>query len=153
MPNYKLYNMCMIYNGENNQVLVQDKVPVHGWGGITFPGGHIEFGESFIESTIREVKEETGLDVSSLEYAGIINYYNTDVHERWLCFLYKTSKYSGELLHETKEGKVFWVDIDKLPTMNLAPTMDKYLQLFFSDVNHEAFAKWNENHTEELKII
>lgn len=153
MPNYKLYNMCMVYNKENNQVLVQDKVADDGWGGITFPGGHIEFGESFIESTIREVKEETGLDVTDLEYAGIINYYNTDNSERWMCFLYKTNKYSGEVLKETEEGKVFWVNSDELLTMNLAPNMDKYLQLFFSDIHHEAFAKWNSNHTDKLRII
>ncbi|KYH35551.1 NUDIX domain protein [Clostridium tepidiprofundi DSM 19306] len=88
MPDYKLYNMYMVYNKKNNKVLVQDKVADDGWGGITFPGGHIEFGESFIESAIRGVKEETGFDVTDLEYAGIINYYNTDNSERWMCFLY-----------------------------------------------------------------
>lgn len=153
MPEYKLYNMCMVYNKENNQVLVQDKVLDDGWGGITFPGGHIELGESFVESTIREVKEETGLDVTGLEYSGVINYFNTDNNERWMCFLYKTNKYSGEMLSETEEGKVFWVNSDELLTMNLAPNMDKYLQLFFSDIYQEAFAKWNSKHTGELKII
>lgn len=155
MPNYKLFNMCMVYNKENNQVLVQDKVPDEGWGGITFPGGHIELGESFVESAIREVKEETGLDVTDLEYAGIINYYNTDDSERWLCFLYKTNKYSGKMLDEdeTEEGKIFWVDADKMSTMNLAPNMDKYLELFFSDTHQEAFAKWDSKHTDKLRVI
>lgn len=58
MSKYKLYNICMIYNEESNQVPVQDKIPGDGWGGITFLGGHIELGGSFFESTIREVKEE-----------------------------------------------------------------------------------------------
>lgn len=153
MPNYKLFNMCMVYNKENNQVLVQDKVPDDGWGGITFPGGHIELGESFVESAIREVREETGLEVTHLEYAGIINYYNTEDSERWMCFLYKTNKFSGELINETEEGKVFWVNAEELKNMNLAPNMDKYLELFFSDVHHEAFAKCNSNHTEKLRIL
>lgn len=37
-----LTNMCMVYDGMGN-VLVQDKVGKE-WGGLTFPGGHIEKG-------------------------------------------------------------------------------------------------------------
>lgn len=143
----------MVYNEESDQVLVQDKLPKDGWGGITFPGGHIEYGESFIESTIREVKEETGLNVTDLQYSGIVNYFNTENYERWMCFLYKTDKYSGELINETREGKVFWVNRDQLLTMKLAPNMDKYLHLFFSDIHHEAFAYSNGEYTDELRII
>ena len=61
----ELTNMCMIYDGAG-RVVVQDKVGKN-WGGITFPGGHVEKDESFVDSVIREVKEETGLDVSNWE--------------------------------------------------------------------------------------
>ncbi len=53
-------NMCLIKNGD--KVLVQDRVSPN-WPGITFPGGHIERGESFVDAVIRELKEETGLVV------------------------------------------------------------------------------------------
>ncbi|MCL2057818.1 MAG: NUDIX domain-containing protein [Oscillospiraceae bacterium] len=58
-----------------NRVLVQDKVHSR-WSGITFPGGHIDDGESIYESIIREVREETGLTVSNLKSAGMIHMYN-----------------------------------------------------------------------------
>ena len=46
-----LTNMCMVYDG--NRILVQDRMNPN-WPGITFPGGHIEPNESFVESVIRE---------------------------------------------------------------------------------------------------
>ena len=61
--------MCMIYDGAG-RVVVQDKVGKN-WGGITFPGGHVEKDESFVDSVIREVKEETGLDIQSPKLCGI----------------------------------------------------------------------------------
>lgn len=33
------------------------------WPDVTFSGGHVEYTESFTQSVIREVKEETGLDI------------------------------------------------------------------------------------------
>ena len=47
-------NMCMIKNGD--KVLVQNRVSPD-WPGITFPGGHVERGESFVGAVIRAVRE------------------------------------------------------------------------------------------------
>lgn len=48
----ELTNMCMVCDGD--KVLVQNRVKP-GWPGITFPGGHVEPGESVTASVIREV--------------------------------------------------------------------------------------------------
>ena len=55
-------NLCMVR--DSDRVLVMDRKK-EDWPGITFPGGHVEAGESFTEAVIREVKEETGLRIAS----------------------------------------------------------------------------------------
>lgn len=62
-------NICMVYDN-SGYILVQDRKNPD-WPGITFPGGHVEEGESFCASVIREVKEETGLDVENPILCGI----------------------------------------------------------------------------------
>ena len=74
MENVKLMNMCKIIDANTNKILVQERVK--SWKGIAFPGGKINNDESIVKSTIREVKEETGLDVNHLELCGVKNWYN-----------------------------------------------------------------------------
>lgn len=140
--------MCMVIDEQNNNVLVQDKINSD-WNGITFPGGHVENAESLIDSTIREVKEETGLEIENLEPCGLMDWYNTDNSERFFVFLYKTSHFKGNMLDETREGKVFWIHKDELLGSDLAPKlatgMQTYLKLFFNDDIHEAYATWSES--------
>ncbi len=54
----ELTNMCMIQDLSTNKVLVQVRNK-NDWDGISFPGGHVEMGESIVQSVIREVQEET----------------------------------------------------------------------------------------------
>ena len=82
-----LTNMCMVCNGD--KVLVQDRVDPD-WPGITFPGGHVETGESFCASVIREVYEETGVKME-IDRLGF-------VHE---CFFPGDTDFKkGNIVHE-----------------------------------------------------
>ena len=67
----KLTNMCMIEKDDMVLVQLREKKD---WPGITFPGGKVEKQESIYASCIREVKEETGLDVKHLSFSGTIHY-------------------------------------------------------------------------------
>ncbi|XP_051149476.1 nudix hydrolase 1 [Andrographis paniculata] len=60
-----------LVNG-NKVLLGRRRTPV-GSGTFALPGGHLEFGESFEECAAREVKEETGLDVTGVEFVMVTN--------------------------------------------------------------------------------
>jgi len=142
MSKIELTCMCMIYDRTSNKVLVQDRKK--SWKGINFPGGHVEKGEGLVEATIREVKEETGLTVSNLKACGVIHWYNTATGERYLVFNYKTETFAGQLISDTEEGRVFWVDADELQFLNLAEGFDQRLPMFFEDKYIEGFGQWSE---------
>ncbi|MBD3107884.1 8-oxo-dGTP diphosphatase [Bacillus sp. AGMB 02131] len=149
MSKVTLTNMCMIYNEETNQVLVQNRLK--SWKGIAFPGGKVEDGESLIDSAIREIKEETGLTVSHLEPCGVINWFNNETGERYFVFNYRTDVYSGELLEHTDEGTVFWVNREDLPKLNLAEGMQERLPMFLDKAYSEGFAVWNNHEPGHIK--
>ena len=122
-------NMCMIYD-HNGNVVVQDKIN-KSWGGITFSGGHVEIQEPFVDSVIREVKEETGLVIKHPKLCGI-KWWEVKRNKRYVVLLFKTDEYSGTL-KSSDEGKIFWTKLETLKTMKLAESFDKMLDVFCDD--------------------
>lgn len=116
-------NMCMVYDGEN--ILVLNRVK-NDWPGLTFPGGHVEEYELFSEAVIREMKEETGLTISEVEYVGQIVWPLPDKGINDVALLYRTNKYSGEIL-ASKEGEVFFIKKSELPDYVHSLDFDKVL--------------------------
>lgn len=142
-----LTNMCMIYN--DNKVLVQEKID-DDYSGITFPGGHVEKGESFTDAVIREVFEETGLKISSPKLCGIKDWTNDD-GSRYMVLFYKTDKFEGEL-SSSEEGAVYWVDFEEMKHLRLADGMDKMLEVFLDEnISEYFFYKENGEWMEVLK--
>lgn len=124
----------MVYS--ENQVLVQDRVDPD-WPGISFPGGHVEPGESFSAAIIREVFEETGLTITSPLLCGVKEWENED-GSRYVVLFYKTDQFSGQV-QASDEGEVFWTTFDALPSLKLSLDFEQHLELFLNDRLSEAY--------------
>lgn len=135
----ELCNMCMITD-QQGRVLVQDRLPKpsNAWSGLTFPGGHVEPGETVVASVIREVREETGLTITDVVPAGYIQWYNPDHQSQYFVFLFKTSSYSGDL-KGSGEGNVKWMTLDEMLAGRLAPNMKQYLAVFQNENIPQAY--------------
>lgn len=142
-------NMCMVYDQQGN-VLVQNRVDP-GWSGITFPGGHVEAGESFSDAVIREVFEETGLTIEAPRLCGIKQWYEKEKNFRYVVLCYKTCRFQG-CLASSEEGGVSWVPLEELGAMKLASGMELMLRLFLEDnVSEHCFFQENGQWGQVLK--
>lgn len=109
-----------IIENEKGQILLQSRADRDKWG---VPGGCQELGERFQDTIIREVKEETNLDVAEkdLKLIDIISgptrrneYPNGDVVINNTA-LYLIKNYTGELKWDKESKEMKFFDLDKLP--------------------------------------
>ena len=126
-------NMCMICDGDKVVVIDRQKKD---WPGVTFPGGHVERGESFTDAVIREIWEETGLKISAPQLCGIKDWYENEC--RYVVLFYKATRFEGELV-SSAEGKVWWEEIDNLLNLNLSLDMKDMIRVFTEDDISEFF--------------
>ena len=141
-------NLCMIYDDAGN-ILVQDRKNPD-WPGICFPGGHVEPGESFVESVIREVWEETGLTIGNPILCGT-KQFQTEAGERYVVLFYKTNQFSGEL-KSSDEGEVFWIPRDTLGNHRLSVDFEDMVHIMESDSLSE-FYYYTENGNWKHKLL
>lgn len=122
-----LTNMCMLYK-ENNEFLVQLREK-NDWPGLNFPGGHVNKDESIVDSVIREMKEETGLDVNSVEFVSYFEWNVISEDTRHLVLLFKSKDFKGQLT-SSNEGKVFFINKEDVNKYPLSTDFDKILEIY-----------------------
>ena len=114
----KLTIMCMIYK-EDGSFLVINRLKKD-WPGLTFPGGHVEDNELIVDTVVREMKEETGLEVSNVEPRGYFEWNEFGDNVRHLAMLFRTKCFTGKL-KPSEEGEIFFIkeeDLEKYPLSN-----------------------------------
>ena len=140
---------ALIKNG--NKILVEKNNAVDYYGLV---GGRCKLGEDSIEALIREIKEETGEDVSFIRSVGMLEnffisrYTNSPYHEiliiHELEFINKEIYQKDEIINLEEEGnaKFYWREISSLdkckPKIVFEHLNDeKFFYLINKDVNEE----------------
>lgn len=104
----------MIYLEKDNQYLMlyrnKKKVDINKNKYIGV-GGHVENNETPNEAIVREVKEETGLNLLSFKERGLV-YFVLNGYEEEM-YIYTSKDYSGDII-ECNEGDLVWVNKDKI---------------------------------------
>ena len=128
----ELTTACLVY--KDDKYLLQNRIRGD-WTGYTFPGGHIEPGESIVDAVIREVKEETGLTILNPKLCGI-KQFPLDEGGRYLVFLFRADEFTGELC-SSEEGQMKWFRKDELDEVNLASGFYETIQVMFDEKINE----------------
>ena len=126
--------LCYIQNDRGQTLLIhrtkkENDLNHDKWIGV---GGKFEDKESPEECLIREVKEETGLTLTSYRYRGVVTFVS-DVWETEYMHLFTADGFTGEL-SRCDEGVLEWVDDDKVADL---PTWEGdriFLRLLDEDV-------------------
>ena len=97
-----------------HRVKKQNDVNAGKWVGV---GGHFEEGESPYDCVIREVKEETSLDLISPQYRAVVTF-NSDEYESEQMHLFTCTEFTGEV-GECNEGELCWIDKTEVKDLNM----------------------------------
>ncbi len=138
----ELTNMCMLRRADGC-VLVQNRRDKD-WGGLTFPGGHVEPGESLTDAMIREMQEETGLTICHPRLIGVKDWMQND-GSRYVVLIYVADEYEGEL-HGSDEGDIRWMTLDELRAGPMADGMELYLEIFLGNTYGEIWYERDGDH-------
>lgn len=65
---------------KDGKVLLHQRKSAHGEGEYSFPGGHLEMGESLEECAKREVREEAGIEIQNIRFFNVTNIPGLEKH-------------------------------------------------------------------------
>lgn len=101
------------------------------WGKVYAPpGGKFEKGESPLDCIIREFKEETGLILINPKLQGI-SYWKDSTEG--IIFIYIAENYEGDLLINSDEGKLEWIELKDLKNISQFDQNAKFTPYLFTD--------------------
>jgi len=111
---------------KDNKVLLGKRKNAHGAGSWNFPGGHLEYGESWENCATRETIEETNIIINNIRFAAATN----DIfpmEEKHYITIYMLAEYkSGEvkIMEPDKCEEWDWFEWDKLPQPLFIPAQN-----------------------------
>ncbi|MFJ8459002.1 NUDIX hydrolase [Lysinibacillus xylanilyticus] len=95
---------AVIFNKQNKILLKKD--PIRGW---ELPGGCVETNETIKETVIREVKEETGIEVEVIKFCGVSHEIKNSICNMW----WLGTPIGGELQTSCESLEVGFFDVEE----------------------------------------
>jgi 8-oxo-dGTP diphosphatase len=114
----------LIFDLQRESILLGRRKNAHGEGDWGLPGGHLEFGESLEECAIREVEEETGLQIQEPKFLGITNDHFVKEGKHYISIFMKVIApltQSPEVREPEKVSAWQWHRLDNLPSNLFLP--------------------------------
>lgn len=117
----KLATLCYVIDKDHKKTLMLHRIKKENdyhegkWNGL---GGKLEETETPEECVIREVKEESGLTISSPRLHGFITFPLFDGKDDWYVFIFTADKFEGQLI-DSSEGRLEWIPNNKVTQLNL----------------------------------
>ncbi|MFT5128730.1 MAG: 8-oxo-dGTP diphosphatase [Rhodothermales bacterium] len=117
-----LATLCYVRDHERGKTLMLHRIrkdqDIHAgkWNGL---GGKFEDTETPEDCVIREIEEESGLIIRDPALKGLLTFPKFKDDEDWYVFVYVADDFSGELLAESAEGVLGWIDDDAITSLNL----------------------------------
>lgn len=108
-----------------SQILLGLRNSVHGQGTWCPPGGHLEYGESFEQTAVRETLEETGiiLEEKHTEVLGVTNDFFEESGKHYITVVMGTKNCTQQpqRMEPDKCEKWQWFEVDNLPQNMFLP--------------------------------
>lgn len=124
---YGLTMRSVVKNDEGNILVLRrhpkSKTNPHKW---ELPGGKIEKGEFFDEALIREVKEETGLDVKVGDFCEAVQ--DDYPHKRTVQLIMYSKDITGEVKISDEHDDWMWASLDEIKALDITSSLEKIIE-------------------------
>ncbi|WP_342527285.1 NUDIX hydrolase [Chryseomicrobium sp. FSL W7-1435] len=132
MPTHIVAVGGIVEDDNNNILLVKTQ-----HGGWVFPGGQVEIGENLLDALVREVQEESGIDIEIINLIGV--YSNTGVYKWYdgvtdvptkLMLDYICKPIGGDLTTSVETSEVAWINKEEVLEFITAPAIRERYQAY-----------------------
>lgn len=116
----------------DGRILLERRRNDPGKGKWSIPGGIVELGESTEEAVMREVKEETGLDVDNPELIDVVNNVTGDekgrIEYHFVIIDYSVRLKGGKPKASSDAEELKWVPLENVEEYDLTRTFREFFQ-------------------------
>ncbi|MBX5328777.1 MAG: NUDIX hydrolase [Candidatus Bathyarchaeota archaeon] len=116
----------------DGKILLEKRKGEPGKGKWSIPGGLVELGESVKTTVVREVKEETGLDVEKPEHIDVVDNItkdaNGEIKYHFIILDYFVKLKGGTLTVGSDAGELKWVSLNEVEEYDLTKTFRAFFQ-------------------------